>query len=49
MKRCLAVDVLAVDVDFFVVEESDRVVHVTMIDGVEHDVLANLFDLANHF
>ena len=48
MQRCLAVDVLGVDIDFLVTEERDGIVHVTMRDGVVHDVAAHLFNRAYH-
>ena len=45
----LAIDVPAVDVNFFVAQERDRIVHIPVVDGVEHYVLAHLFDFSNHF
>ena len=48
MKWSLAIDVGAVDVDLVVVEQRDDVVDVGVIDGVEHDVVANLLDGAYH-
>ena len=49
MERCLSINVLAVDVFFLIGEKRDGVVDVAMGDGVEHDFLAHLFDLTDHF
>ena len=49
MKRSLSVDVGAVDVDFVVVEQGDHVVDVAVLDRMEQDVAAHLFDPTYHF
>ena len=49
MERCLAVDISAVDVDFFVGEKCDRIMNVAVVDGREHNFVAHLFDLSDHF
>ena len=49
MEWGLAIDVLAVDVDFVVGEQSDDIVDVTVLDGVEQDVAAHLFHPTYHF
>ena len=49
MKRSLSVDVLAVDIDFIVSEKSNDIVNVSMLNRIEEDVGANLFDLSYHF
>ena len=48
MKRGLAIDVNAINIDFIVVQESNDVVHIRMRNSMEHDVASNLFDLADH-
>ena len=48
VEGCLAVDVGGVDVALVVVEQRDHVVDVPVRYRVEHDVVADLFDLANH-
>ena len=40
----MAIDIGAVDIDLIVVEKCDDVVDVSVIDGVEHDVVSDLFD-----
>ena len=49
MERGLPINVLAVNVDFVVVEESDHVVNVSVRDRVEQNVAAHFFHPANHF
>ena len=49
MKRCLTIDIGAIHVDFVVVEQRDDIVDVRMIDGMEHDVIADLLDRTNHY
>ena len=49
MKWGLAVDILAVDVDFIVMEQRDHIVNVCVGDGMEQNVTAYLFHLSNHF
>jgi len=49
MKRGLSIDICAIYIDFIVLEQSNHVMYIGMIDGVEHDVVANFFDFANHF
>ena len=44
MKRCLTIDVGAIYIDFVVVEQRNHIVNVCMIDGMEHDIVAHLFD-----
>ena len=44
----LSVDVLAVDVDFFVADEGDGVVHVAVVDRVEENVPAHLLYFSDH-
>ena len=48
MKRGLAIDVSAVNIDFVVVQQRNDIVHVRMRNSMEHDVASDLFDLANH-
>ena len=48
MKRGLAIDVSAINIDFIVVQEGNDVVHIRMRNSMEHDVASNLFDLADH-
>ena len=48
MKRGLAIDVSAINIDFIVVQESNDIVHIRMCNSMEHDVASNLFDLADH-
>ena len=44
MKRCLTIDVGAIYIDFVVVEQRNHIVNVCMIDGMEHNIVAHLFD-----
>ena len=48
MKRGLAIDISAININFIVVQKSNNVVHIRMRNGMEHDVASNLFNLANH-
>ena len=48
MKRGLTVDIGTVYVNFVVVKQCYDIVDICMIDGMEHDVVAHFFDLANH-
>ena len=48
MKRCLSIDICAVHVHFVVFEQADHFVHVCVVDGMEHDVIADLLDAPNH-
>ena len=48
MKRGLTIDIGTVYVNFVVIEQRNDIVNVRMIDGMEHDVVAHFFDLANH-
>ena len=48
MKRGLAINVGAVDVNLVVGEKCNYIMNVGVSDGMEHDVVAHLFDAANH-
>ena len=48
MKRGLTIDIGTVYVNFVVIKQRNDIVNVRMIDGMEHDVVAHFFDLANH-
>ena len=49
MEWRLSVDVLAIHVDFVIVEQRDYVVDVCVRDRVEQYVTAHFFYLSNHF
>ena len=49
MKGGLPIYIFTINIDFFVTEETNSIVNVTMRDCVEHYVSADLFDLADHF
>ena len=48
MKRSLSINIGTVYVNFVVVKQCYDIVDICMIDGMEHDVVAHFFDLANH-
>ena len=48
MKRGLTIDIGTVYVNFVVIKQSNDIVNVRMINGMEHDVVAHFFDWANH-
>ena len=49
MKRGLAVDIGAVDVDLVVVQKCNDIVNVCVCDRVEKYVASHLLHLSNHF
>ena len=48
MKRSLSINIGTVYVNFVVVKQSNDIVDVCMIDSMEHNVIADFFDLADH-
>ena len=48
MEGRLAVDVLAVNIDFVIADERDNIVHVAVLDCVKQDVNTHLLYLSNH-
>ena len=44
----LAVDVLAINIDFVIVNKRDNIVHVAVLDSVKQDVNTHLLYLSNH-
>ena len=49
MKRSLPVDIGAVNITFLVDQKSYYIMHVSMIDWMEHDVISNLLHGGSHF